>query len=124
VRVRSSRLVSFTHRAIAALRYEVEPLDSRTRITVQSELVANETLPEVHGDPRASAVLKSPLLSEEHVAQDAWGHLVHRTRASRLRMAAAMDHEVTGPEAQVRSESMPEWARTTVVTVLDPANRW
>ena len=39
-------------------------------------------------------------------------------------MAAAMDHEVTGPEAQVRSESMPEWARTTVVTVLDPANRW
>ena len=120
VRVRSTRLVSFTHRAIAAIRYEVEPLDSRTRITVQSELVANETLPEVHGDPRASAVLKSPLLSEEHVAQDAWGLLVHRTRASRLRMAAAMDHEVTGPEAQVRSESMPDLARTTVVTVLDP----
>ncbi len=120
VRVRSTRLVSFTHRAIAAIRYEVEPLDSRTRITVQSELVANETLPEVHGDPRASAVLKSPLMSEEHVAQDAWGLLVHRTRASRLRMAAAMDHEVTGPEAQVRSESMPDLARTTVVTVLDP----
>ena len=120
VRVRSTRLVSFTHRAIAAIRYEVEPLDSRTRITVQSELVANETLPEVHRDPRASAVLKSPLLSEEHAAQDAWGLLVHRTRASRLRMAAAMDHEVTGPEAQVRSESMPDWARTTVVTILDP----
>ena len=54
VRVRSTRLVSFTHRAVAAIRYEVEALDSRTRITVQSELVANETLPEVHGDPRAS----------------------------------------------------------------------
>lgn len=26
-------------------------------------------------------------------------------------MAAAMDHEVTGPEAQVRSESMPDRAR-------------
>lgn len=65
-------------------------------------------------------MLKSPLLSEEHVAQDAWGLLVHRTRASRLRMAAAMDHEVAGPEAQVRSEPMPDWARTTVVTVLDP----
>ena len=120
VRVRSTRLVSFTHRAIAAIRYEVEPLERRTRITVQSELVANETLPEIHGDPRASVVLRSPLQSEEHVARDAWGLLVHRTRASKLRMAAAMDHEVTGPEAQVRSESMPDWARTTVATVLDP----
>lgn len=45
VRVRSIRLVSFIHRAVAAIRYEVEALDSRTRITVQSELVANETLP-------------------------------------------------------------------------------
>ena len=73
VRVRSTRLVSFTHRAIAAIRYEVEPLERRARITVQSELVANETLPEVLGDPRASAVLKSPLQSEEHVTRDAWG---------------------------------------------------
>jgi alpha,alpha-trehalose phosphorylase len=119
-RSRSVRLVSFTHRAVAAIRYEVEPLDRRTRITVQSELVANETLPEVHGDPRASAALESPLLSEEHVTQDAWGLLIHRTRVSKLRMAAAMYHEVTGPEAQVHSESMPDWARTTVVTVLDP----
>jgi len=111
VRVRSTRLVSFTHRAIAAIRYEVEPLERRARITVQSELVANETLPEVLGDPRASAVLKSPLQSEEHVTRDAWGLLVHRTLASKLRVAAAMDQEVAGPEAQVRSESMPGWAR-------------
>jgi trehalose/maltose hydrolase-like predicted phosphorylase len=120
VRVRSTRLVSFTHRAIAAIRYEVEPLDRRTRITVQSELVANETLPEVGGDPRASAALRSPLQPEEHAAQDAWGLLIHRTRASKLRMAAAMNNEVTGPEAQVHSESMPDWARTTITTVLDP----
>ena len=82
VRVRSTRLVSFTHRAIAAIRYAVEPLERRTRITVQSELVANETLPEVLGDPRASVVLRSPLQSEEHVARDAWGLLVHRDRKS------------------------------------------
>jgi trehalose/maltose hydrolase-like predicted phosphorylase len=64
VRIRSTRLVSFTQRAVAAIRYEVAPLDRRARITVQSELVANETLPEIHGDPRASAALDSPLLSE------------------------------------------------------------
>ena len=26
-------------------------------------------------------------------------------------MAAAMDHEMAGPEAQVRSEPVPDWAR-------------
>src|SRR5215470_2396382 len=40
--------------------------------------------------------------------------------SSGLRLAAAMDHEVSGPATQVRSESMPNWARTTVSTVLEP----
>ena len=44
-RVRSARLVSFAQRAVAAIRYEVEPLDGETRIVVQSELVANEAVP-------------------------------------------------------------------------------
>ena len=42
VRVSSARMVSFTQRAVAAICYEVEPLDGRTRIAVQSELLANE----------------------------------------------------------------------------------
>src|SRR5205807_1735771 len=46
VRIRSRRLVSFTQRAIAAIRYEVEPVDGPTRIVVQSELVTNEQIPE------------------------------------------------------------------------------
>ena len=45
VRVTSTRLVSFTQRAVAAILYEVEPLDGDTPVVVQSELVANETLP-------------------------------------------------------------------------------
>jgi alpha,alpha-trehalose phosphorylase len=47
VRVSSTRLVSFTHRAVAAVLYEVEPLDEAFPVVVQSELVANEALPEV-----------------------------------------------------------------------------
>ena len=45
VEVRSVRLVSFVHRSVAAIRYEVKPLDGETRIVVQSELVANEDVP-------------------------------------------------------------------------------
>ena len=57
VRVASTRLVSFSQRAIAAILYEVEPLDGRTPVVVQSELVANEALPPDEDDPRAAAAL-------------------------------------------------------------------
>src|SRR6184192_4024568 len=61
VRVSSVRLVSFVQRAVAAVLYEVEPLDAPARLVVQSELVANEPTPAVDQDPRAAAALESPL---------------------------------------------------------------
>src|SRR4051794_25858769 len=56
VDVRTTRLVSFTHRSIVAISYEVTPVDGPARVVVQSELVANEDLPPASGDPRVSAV--------------------------------------------------------------------
>ena len=64
VRVRSVRLVSFAQRAVAAVCYEMEPLDGRARIAVQSELLANEQLPPADADPRVAAALKDPLSGE------------------------------------------------------------
>ena len=65
VRVSSTRLVSFTQRSVAAICYEVEPLDGPARFAVQSELVANEQLPTpASADPRAAAVLEAPLVGE------------------------------------------------------------
>src|SRR3954462_15199019 len=92
VSVRSTRLVSFVQRSVAAIHYEVEPLDAPARIVVQSELVANEPVPEQTGDPRAAAALRTALVSEYHVHSELRAGLIHRTRASQLRMAAAMDH--------------------------------
>jgi alpha,alpha-trehalose phosphorylase len=124
VRVRSTRLVSFTQRAIAAISYEVEAVDSRVRVVVQSELVANEQLPGRNGDPRAAIVLESPLEGEEHFAQDGRLKLVHRTRRSGLRVATAADHTVTGPEpTTTSSESSPDVARLTVTSVLEPGQK-
>ncbi|MGB3683950.1 MAG: hypothetical protein WA990_15850, partial [Rubrobacteraceae bacterium] len=52
VRISSTRLVSFAQRAVAAILYEVEPLDTPARLVAQSELVANEPLPAAEGgDP-------------------------------------------------------------------------
>ncbi|ETK32748.1 hypothetical protein MPTA5024_28015 [Microbispora sp. ATCC PTA-5024] len=50
-----ARLISFPQRAVAAVRYEVEALDRPVRIVVQSEPVANESLPPSNEDPRAAA---------------------------------------------------------------------
>ncbi|MFF9488874.1 glycoside hydrolase family 65 protein [Streptomyces sp. NPDC014676] len=124
VRVRSTRLVSLTQRAVAAVAYEVEPVDSRTRVVLQSELVANESLPGPDGDPRAARALKSPLEPEEDFAEDHRLRLVHRTRRSGLRVAVAADHVVEGPERTTTGcESNEDVARLTVTSVLEPGQR-
>ncbi|GAA3494820.1 glycosyl hydrolase family 65 protein [Streptomyces prasinosporus] len=124
VRVRSTRLVSLTQRAIAAVAYEVEPVDRRTRVVVQSELVANESLPGPDGDPRAARALKSPLEPEEDFAEGRRLRLVHRTRRSGLRVAVAADHVVDGPERTTTGcESNEDVARLTVTSVLEPGQR-
>jgi alpha,alpha-trehalose phosphorylase len=124
VRVSSTRLVSFTHRAIAAIEYVVEPLEDVLPVVAQSELVANEALPQIAGDPRAAAALAAPLRSERHECSDRRAVLVHSTKASGLRMAAAMDHLVDGPDGTETSiETSPDTARLTVSADLTPGRR-
>ena len=97
VRVSSTRMVSFTQRSIAAISYEVEPLDDAAQVVVQSELVTNETLPVTERDPRAAAALSSPLVSDLFSDHDLYATLVHTTRSSGLTVGAAMDHRIDGP---------------------------
>jgi alpha,alpha-trehalose phosphorylase len=125
VRVSSVRLVSFAQRAVAAILYEVEPLGSPARLVVQSELVANEPLPDtVQGDPRASSGVGSALVPEFFSDHDARAVLVHSTRESGLRMAAGMDHFIEGPPATQRTaESGEDLGRVTVATELEPGQR-
>ncbi len=122
VKVRSTRMVSLTQRAIAAIRYEVEVLEQPALIVLQSELVANEQLPSRDDDdPRVEAALTDPLVSEQHGVHDNGAWLIHRTRESGLRVAAAMDHEVTGPDKlRTSSEATEDIGRTTVITRLEP----
>ncbi|MEZ0494206.1 glycoside hydrolase family 65 protein [Kineococcus sp. TBRC 1896] len=121
IRVRSTRLVSFVQRACAAVEYVVEAVDQPIRVTLQSELVANAAMPEQSGDPRVSAVLRSPLQAVESDCGPAGATLVHRTRASGLQMAAGMENHVDAPgRAHVETHRAQDWARTTVVSMLEP----
>jgi alpha,alpha-trehalose phosphorylase len=126
INLRSTRIVSFVQRAIAAIVYEVEAVGKPVRIGVQSELVANEPVG-VGGnsnDPREAAALQAPLVSEDHAHNALRVSLVHSTRQSNLRMAAGMDHVVEGPEGTVTStESGPDLGRVTVSTELQPGEK-
>jgi len=124
IRLRTTRLVSFTQRSILAIRYQVEAVGAPVRIVVQSELVANEQIPEQSGDPRVAAMMASPLEPEEHSGEGTRALLMHRTRSSKLRMAAAMENVIEcdgdhGCELEVHDD----WARVTVGTRLEPGAR-
>ncbi|WP_027945046.1 glycoside hydrolase family 65 protein [Amycolatopsis taiwanensis] len=124
VRVHTQRLVSFTQRAVVAIRYEVEPLDGDMQLVLQSDLLANEPIEPETKDPRVAAALQSPLVSEFALAEDYHAVLVHRTRNSGLRMAAAMDHQIESPHA-FRSDIIVEedLARLTVAVDVPKGDR-
>jgi alpha,alpha-trehalose phosphorylase len=128
VRIRSSRIVSLTHRGAAAISYEVEPVGAPVRLVVQSELVANEN--DVAGDqadandPRAAAALDAPLAAEEHYQHEHLVYLSHRAQRSGLRMAAAMDHDIDGPDGTaIDVEAGPDTGRVTIAVDARPGQR-
>ncbi|MCV7421281.1 glycoside hydrolase family 65 protein [Mycobacterium yunnanensis] len=124
VAVTSTRLVSLAQRGVSAVEYVVEAVDEFVRVTVQSELVANEDQPETSKDPRAAALLEKPLMPVSHDCDGERAVLIHHTRLSELTMAAAMDHDVEVPgRVETHTECWEDLARTTVVCGLRPGQK-
>ena len=124
VRIISTRLVCFSQRAVMAIRYEVEAVERPTRIALQSELVANEPLPQMAEDPGADDAMRVPLRPEAWTGDGVRACLTHRTAESGMRVAAAFDHVLAG-DLDVRTElSLDEdQARLTVRVDLEPGQR-
>jgi alpha,alpha-trehalose phosphorylase len=124
IRLNTVRLVSFVHRAVAAILYEVEPLEEAASFVLQSELVANEPLPAAaDGDPRAGsvAVTLGPESFSDHRRRVT---LAHRTKESGLLMAAGMDHEIDAPsEPRIRVWSSEDLGRVSFTADLEPGQR-
>src|SRR5690606_31986348 len=123
VRIRTTRLESFSHRAIVAVRYEGSAVDEPVRIDVQPRLDADEPIPEVTADPRTARAMRAPLVPEYNTHNDTEVWLGRRTRRSGLRIAAGLDHVIEGPVGTVTSsESEEDLARVTTSTELAPGS--
>jgi alpha,alpha-trehalose phosphorylase len=102
VRVRSCRLVSFEHRHLVAMTYEVTMLDHEAPVAISS-LVVNrqdtrpvDEIPEKRpSDPRLANVLPQRVLNAQVTEQvDARILLGYRTTNSRMTLAVGVDHVI------------------------------
>ena len=93
VRVRSTRFVSFVHRHLAVLRYEVTVLNDNAHIILASEVATRRLGDGDADDPRKTGGFDGRVL--EPLASYAEGNrlvLCHRARRSGLVLACGLDH--------------------------------
>ncbi|GEK86085.1 glycoside hydrolase family 65 protein [Microbacterium aerolatum] len=122
VHIESSRIVSFSHRSVAAIRYRVHAIDEPVTITLLSEILANEPLPITHDDPRVQELLAAPWTSVDAAVLGTMATVSHRTKASGILAAVSMDHIVAASgtgEPQIRTEAGDDLARTTITVTLE-----
>lgn len=104
VRVRSRRMVSFTHRHVALMTFEVTLLDKEAPIAISSQVLNRQAgldeyraTPDSFGetDPRKAQRFADRVLEPcMHKEQDGRIHLGYRCANSKMTMAVAMEHWV------------------------------
>ena len=93
--IESRRLVSFVHRHIAAISYEVTLLNADAPIVLSSELVHDQDLPATDGDPRGTRSFEHRvLLPQGHYTSDRRVVLSYITRSSKMTLACGIDHVI------------------------------
>ncbi|MBD2098587.1 glycoside hydrolase family 65 protein [Trichocoleus sp. FACHB-591] len=94
VSIRSRRLVSFEHRHLATISYEVTILNAKAPIVISSEMHYDASARASEGDPRLAKGFKERVLLPEHYwVNDRRIILSHITRNSRMTLACGVDHE-------------------------------
>ncbi|OLB82325.1 MAG: family 65 glycosyl hydrolase [Actinobacteria bacterium 13_2_20CM_2_71_6] len=102
VRVRSCRFVSFDHRHLVAMTYEVTMLDHSAPVAISSQVVNRQDtrpvdeIPEHRpSDPRLARVLPQRVLNAQVTEQvDSRILLGYRTTNSRMTLAVGVDHVI------------------------------
>jgi alpha,alpha-trehalose phosphorylase len=94
--IRTKRLVSFPHRHLAAISFEVELRNAEAPVAISSEIVAihRKSITPEGGDPRQAKFFHDPILMPlTQVSQGQRILLCHETKSSKLTLACGIDHD-------------------------------
>jgi len=95
IEVKSRRLVSFPHRHLAAISFEVTVRNAKAPVVISSELVNDANNMTSSGDPRkARGFQGAPLIQMEQEKEGMRVMLGYRTRQSGMTLACGVDHEL------------------------------
>ncbi|HEY1469837.1 MAG TPA: glycosyl hydrolase family 65 protein [Candidatus Acidoferrum sp.] len=116
IRIRSRRLVSFEHRHVAVVSYEVTLLNADAPIVISSELVYQEETRLVEGDQRGSRAFTERVLIPVGLQfSEAKAILMAVTRTSKMTLACGMDHQVETEGAyDIKNDSQSERGRIVI----------
>ncbi|GJL61636.1 MAG: kojibiose phosphorylase [Nitrospirales bacterium] len=95
VLIKSRRLVSFSHRHLAAMSYEVTVLNAEAPIVISSEMLYIQDDHKRDGDPRQTkGFIERVLHPREHYAKDRRVVLCHGTMNSNMTLACGIAHDL------------------------------
>jgi len=113
VAIKSTRLVSFPYRHLAAVAYEVTVLNACAPVVISSEMMVPSANEVDEKDPRRAHGLKGQVLvSSLNSVHDQRLMLAHTTRGSELALAVGVDHTVSAPcPYKFKTRNAPEAAK-------------
>jgi alpha,alpha-trehalose phosphorylase len=95
VLITSQRLVSFQHRHLAAIRYEVTVLNAETPVVISSEIIADQENQAGDNDPRQAKGFKDRvLITNGHYLDDYRIVFDYVTKNSNMTLACGVDHMI------------------------------
>jgi alpha,alpha-trehalose phosphorylase len=96
VQINVTRLVSFEHKHLMAIRYEVTPLNFSGSILLEAALDGDVTNLVAENDPRAGSGLQGRVLHvEAHQSENGTAMLLQRTENTQFQLAVTMDTVLT-----------------------------
>ncbi|HEX8750173.1 MAG TPA: glycosyl hydrolase family 65 protein, partial [Nitrospira sp.] len=125
VSIRSRRLVSFEHRHLAAMLYEVTLLNAAAPVVLSSEMIANEPTPRRDNrDPRQAKVFTEKVLNHRlSYARDQRIVLCHATGKSGMILSCAIDHVLETSSPATWNTHYTQDAGQVVATINAEAGR-
>jgi alpha,alpha-trehalose phosphorylase len=95
VSIKSTRLVSFEHRHLAAIDYEVTVLNSKAPVVIVSEIIPHRTIRGTSGDPRDTKVFREKVLNPQcKVTEELQIMLGFQTQNSQMTLGSGFDHTI------------------------------